>query len=204
MRYKTSAKVKPDEATSDSGFCLLRGAEMLNIRENIAKMVVVSVYGLILGALPHALAADVAPAETQTVATVVDPLDEFRNAKSLTETELKELLSAVGFEGKALRVAWTVAMKESNGRPVAYNGNTRTGDSSYGIFQINMLGELGPDRREKFDLKSNKELFDPVTNAEIAYYMTSGGQDWSSWKINPNHYNGQRYSELYKEFPKEH
>lgn len=177
---------------------------MLNIRENVAKMVVISVYGLVLGTLPHALAADVAPVETQTVVTVVDPLDEFRNAKSLTEVELKKLLSAVGFEGTALRVAWTVAMKESNGRPVAYNGNTRTGDSSYGIFQINMLGELGPDRREKFDLKSNKDLFDPVTNAEIAYYMTGGGQDWSSWKINPDQYNGQRYSELYKEFPKEH
>lgn len=204
MRYKGSAKVVYDRATRDSGFCLLRGAEMLNIRENIAKIAVMSVYGLVLGALPHALATDALSTEERRETIVVaDPLDEFRNAKTLDETELKELLEAVGFEGKALRVAWTVAMKESNGRPVAYNGNTRTGDSSYGIFQINMLGDLGPARRDKFDLKSNKELFDPVTNAEIAYYMTAGGTDWSSWKINPNQNNGTRYSMLYKEYPKE-
>lgn len=177
---------------------------MLNIRENIAKIAVISVYGLLLGALPHALAADVVSTEERRETIVVtDPLDEFRNAKTLTESELKELLEAVGFEGKALRVAWTVAMKESNGRPKAYNGNVNTGDNSYGIFQINMLGSLGEDRREKFDLASNKQLFDPVTNAEIAYFMTGGGKDWSSWKINPTTYNGQRYAVLYKEFPKE-
>ena len=31
-------------------------------------------------------------------------------------------------------------------------------------------------------LGSNAELFNPVKNAEIAYYMTNGGEDWSSWK----------------------
>lgn len=204
MRYRRSAKVEHDRATSNSGFCLLRGAEMLNIRENIAKIAVISVYGLVLGALPHALASDVVSTEERReTVVVVDPLDEFRNAKTLTELELKGLLEAVGFEGKALRVAWTVAMKESNGRPVAHNGNRNTGDNSYGIFQINMLGSLGEDRREKFDLQSNKDLFDPVTNAEIAYFMTGGGQDWSSWKVNPNQNNGQRYNMLYKEYPKE-
>jgi len=65
---------------------------------------------------------------------------------------------------------------------MAYNGNRKTGDSSYGIFQINMLGDLGVDRKEKFNLKSNVLLFDPVINAEITYYMTNGGTDWSSWK----------------------
>jgi hypothetical protein len=45
-----------------------------------------------------------------------------------------------------------------------------------------MLGNLGVDRKEKFDLKSNILLFDPVINAEITYYMTNGGTDWSSWK----------------------
>jgi len=72
--------------------------------------------------------------------------------------------------------------RESNGRPLAYNGDRNTGDHSYGMFQINMIGNLGPERLEKFNLKSNKELFDPVTNAEITYHMTNGGQDWSSWK----------------------
>ena len=109
-------------------------------------------------------------------------LESFENKVSLTDLELKELLSLVGFKGKDLVVAWAVAKKESNGRPLAFNGNHKTGDSSYGMFQINMIDSLGPDRRTKFDLESNAELFNPVKNAEIAYYMTKGGDDWSSWK----------------------
>ena len=109
-------------------------------------------------------------------------LESFENKTSLTDLELKELLSLVGFKGNDLVVAWAVAKKESNGRPLAYNGNHKTGDSSYGMFQINMIDDLGPDRRTKFDIDTNAELFNPVKNAEIAYYMTNGGNDWSSWK----------------------
>ena len=124
-------------------------------------------------------------------------LESFENKTSLTDIELKQLLSLVGFKGKDLIVAWAVAKKESNGRPLAFNGNHKTGDSSYGMFQINMIDTLGPDRRTKFDLESNAELFNPVKNAEIAYYMTNGGEDWSSWKgITP------RTKTWMKKFPK--
>jgi hypothetical protein len=124
-------------------------------------------------------------------------LESFENKVSLTDLELKELLSLVGFKGKDLVVAWAVAKKESNGRPLAFNGNHKTGDSSYGVFQINMIDNLGPDRRDRFDLDSNAELFNPVKNAEIAYYMTNGGEDWSSWKgITP------RTKTWMKKFPK--
>ena len=109
-------------------------------------------------------------------------LAKYADATSLTDSQLVELLKAVGFEGRGLRTAWAVAKAESNGRPFAFNGNVKTGDSSYGIFQINMLGSLGPDRKDKFDLDLNAELFSPVTNAEIACYMTKGGIDWRAWK----------------------
>ena len=108
-------------------------------------------------------------------------LDKYENATSLTDKQLVELLKAVGFKGQGLKMAWAVAKAESNGRPFAFNGNTKTGDSSYGIFQINMLGTLGPDRRDKFELDLNAELFSPVRNAEIVFHMTKGGIDWSSW-----------------------
>jgi hypothetical protein len=116
-----------------------------------------------------------------------ETLDKFSNtvyksSDQLTNKELKQLLQAVGFEGKALKTAWAIAKRESQGRPMAYNGNRNTGDSSYGLFQINMLGNLGVIRKEKFNLRSNVMLFDPVINAEITYYMTDGGKDWSSWK----------------------
>jgi hypothetical protein len=108
-------------------------------------------------------------------------LEQFKKAKKLTDEDLAILLYLVGFEGKDLKEAWAIAKTESNGRPVAYNGNTKTGDNSYGIFQINMIGSLGPQRREKFGLESNQELLNPVTNAEIAFHMSKGGLDWSSW-----------------------
>ena len=106
----------------------------------------------------------------------------YKPSMALSDEELKTLLWAVGFEGKALKTAWAIAKRESNGRPMAYNGNRKTGDSSYGIFQINMLGNLGDVRKEKFKLKSNVLLFDPTINAEITYYMTNGGTNWSAWK----------------------
>jgi hypothetical protein len=109
-------------------------------------------------------------------------LKKYENSHTLLDIELKQLLQAVGFEGEALRTAWAIAKRESNGRPFAFNGNVNTGDNSYGIFQINMIGQLGPDRREKFGLKSNAELFNPVKNAQITYYMSNGGQNWIAWK----------------------
>jgi hypothetical protein len=113
-------------------------------------------------------------------------LTKYENATSLTDSQLVELLKAVGFTGKGLKTAWAVAKAESNGRPFAFNGNTKTGDSSYGIFQINMLGTLGPDRRDKLDLDLNAELFSPVKNAQAVFYMTKGGTDWSSWSTIKN------------------
>ena len=124
--------------------------------------------------------------------------DTYKHSEMLAASDLKDLLWAVGFEGTALKTAWAVARVESNGRPLALNDNKSTGDKSYGIFQINMLGELGVDRLEKFDLVSNKELFDPVTNAEITYYMTKGGKDWSSWSASTG-----KAKTLVKEFPKQ-
>lgn len=109
-------------------------------------------------------------------------LAKFENSHKLSDRELIALLKAVGFKGKALREAWAVAKKESSGRPLAHNGNADTGDNSYGLFQINMLGELGEERRKKFGLDSNAELLNPVVNAQIAYHMSGKGTNWSAWK----------------------
>ena len=107
-----------------------------------------------------------------------------------TDEELAKMLSTIGFEGRALKVAWAVVKKESNGRPLAFNGNVKTGDNSYGIFQINMIGGLGVARRDKYDLNSNKDLFDTVVNDKIAYLMSNEGSNWSSWGVGKFPYNG--------------
>jgi hypothetical protein len=120
-----------------------------------------------------------------------------------SDQDLADLMEAVGFEGTAVRQAWAVAKKETHGNPRAYNNNPSTGDLSYGVFQINMLGGMGADRRMKYDLRTNNDLFNPVTNARIAFQMTDGGKDWSSWKVGQG-YNGgdeQSYREWYAKFP---
>lgn len=124
-------------------------------------------------------------------------LEVLRQKPQLTRLELKALLKEVGFEGKALSQAWAIAMRESRGRSIAFNGNEKTGDNSYGLFQINMIGKMGDIRRDKFSMVSNAMLLDPVTNAQIAYYMSDGGKDWSAWKgMTP------RAKEWLKSFPK--
>lgn len=110
-----------------------------------------------------------------------DILVKYQNSAKLTDLELKQLLKAVGFSGKHLVEAWAVAKKETKGNPLAYNGNRKTGDSSFGLFQINMLRDLGPDRRAMFGLNFNADLLNPVLNAQVAYYMSNGGKNWSSW-----------------------
>ena len=129
----------------------------------------------------------------------VSRLDELAATREqLKPRELKELLSLVGFEGKALKEAWAIVMKESTGRPKSHNGNSNTGDNSYGLFQINMIGSLGEDRREKFNLEQNSDLWNPVRNAEIAYHMSNGGKDFGAWGIGPNAYNGGTVGSFYK------
>jgi hypothetical protein len=109
-------------------------------------------------------------------------LKKYANAAALTDLDLVKLLQAVGFTGKGLRTAWAVAKSESNGQPIRYNGNRKTGDSSFGLFQINMISQLGPDRRERYNLKYNAELLNPVKNAQIVFKMTQGGTNWKAWK----------------------
>lgn len=168
---------------------------MENIKERVSEiahtwtsiaMITLFLFGVQPQPIQKAEALIVQPSKTQ-LQLKKETLEKFSNtvykpSEELTDKELKHLLQTVGFEGKALKEAWAIAKRESNGRPLAYNGNRKTGDSSYGLFQINMLGQLGIDRKEKFDLRSNILLFDPVINAEITYYMTDGGKDWSSWK----------------------
>lgn len=139
----------------------------------------------------------------------VKPLSYFENKTSLTDIELVWLLEAVGFEGQDLKEAWAIAKKESNGRPLAFNGNKLTGDNSYGIFQINMISTLGDDRREQFDLDHNADLFNPVVNAQIAFHMSNGGEVWRAWHIGKDPYtstSGSHYAkfkEWLSKFPTE-
>lgn len=54
-------------------------------------------------------------------------------------------------------------------------------DLSYGLWQINMKGSLGPERRKKFGLANNEALFDPATNARVMAALSENGKKWGAW-----------------------
>ncbi len=126
-------------------------------------------------------AAAAVPAEILEAEDIVPVKPTYKKNEQLDPQELKDILYGVGFRGERLREAWGTAMKESTGRPMAHNKNSKTGDNSYGLFQINMIGSLGPARLKEYNLDSNEDLFDPVRNAEIAFQMSNGGKNWSAW-----------------------
>jgi hypothetical protein len=88
---------------------------------------------------------------------------------SMDKSKIKDILSKAGFTGQALDDAVQIAQGESGYNPYAANFNKGTGDESYGLMQINMLGDLGPGRRKWFGIKKNEDLYDAQTNANAAY-----------------------------------
>lgn len=91
------------------------------------------------------------------------------------------LIHEAGFQGEAANIMYAIVMAESGGRAHAHNGNASTGDNSYGLAQINMLGDMGPQRLREFGLKSANDLYDPLTNLRVAYQMSQGGTKWTDW-----------------------
>lgn len=108
-------------------------------------------------------------------------LDEETKNYQMPNDELIDLLRNTGFEGYGLKVAWAVVQKESTRRVYAHNPNANTGDNSYGLFQINMFKDLEEARQIKYGIDDNRRLFDPATNARIAFDISNGGKDWSAW-----------------------
>lgn len=84
-----------------------------------------------------------------------------------------------GFKGDALKTMVAIAIAESGGNPWCHNPNPP--DDSYGLWQINMIGGLGPDRRKRFGITNNNELYDPLVNAKAAYELSGGGQNFKPW-----------------------
>jgi len=139
----------------------------------------ISVSGMTLAILVGLSAPAIAPSRADALTAQLAP---YQNATTLSDKQLVGLLKVVGFKGKHLQEAWAVAKKESHGNPLSHNGNRKTGDNSYGLFQVNMLGQMGADRRAQYGLAKNAELLNPVVNAKIAYQMSNGGKNWSAWK----------------------
>jgi len=89
--------------------------------------------------------------------------------------ELARVLDRRKFKKEDIWKMLAISWRESRWNPKAYNGNRSTGDDSYGLFQINMLGDMGPKRAKDFGITDYKELFDPITNVKAARIMYGGG-----------------------------
>lgn len=90
---------------------------------------------------------------------------------------------AAGFSASEAITATAIAMAESGGNPAAHNPNPP--DNSYGLWQINMIGGLGPARLREFGLSSYSQLLDPMTNARAArrVFLDAGGHftPWTTY-----------------------
>lgn len=98
-----------------------------------------------------------------------------------SQSDLYNAALAQGLPESAAKTAAAVGMAESGGNLNAHNTNAATGDDSYGAWQINMLGALGPARRAQLGLKSNDELFDLTTNARAMRMISSSGSNFEPW-----------------------
>lgn len=102
---------------------------------------------------------------------------------SLDAAGIAAAAKAGGFPDSEIPLAVAIALAESGGDPRAHN--TTPPDNSYGLWQINMYGPLGPSRRAQYGLTSNDELYDPVKNARAAYSIRRG-QGWTAWSVYTN------------------
>ena len=95
-----------------------------------------------------------------------------------SRAELEQLASSVGFSADDAKIAAAVALAESGGNPRSHN--TTPPDNSYGLWQINMYGNLGPSRRKAYGLPDNETLFDPRRNAMVAKHIKDSS-GWNAW-----------------------
>lgn len=90
----------------------------------------------------------------------------------MTAIEIYQTARNAGFPPNTAITMTAIALRESGGNPMAYNGTPP--DDSFGLWQINMLGSLGTARLQQFGLSDPSQLFDPDTNARAAYQIWGG------------------------------
>jgi hypothetical protein len=97
----------------------------------------------------------------------------------LSQAQIEMYARSAGMSNPQIMAA--IAMAESGGNPRAHNPIPP--DNSYGLWQINMLGAMGPARRKEFGITSNDALFNPAVNARAAAKIlaSQGPKAWSTY-----------------------
>jgi hypothetical protein len=95
----------------------------------------------------------------------------------LTPLQLFETMRRAGFPPVIAVTMTAIALRESSGNPAAFNGNTATGDKSYGLLQINMLSPQVNallTREIPAVAADEKALLDPDVNAQAGFLLYGG------------------------------
>lgn len=115
----------------------------------------------------------------------------------LNATQVAQVAYDAGWRSiQDVATAVSIAKVESDWNSTARYVGPR--DDSYGLWQVNMLGSLGPARRAQFGLKADAELLDPAVNGKAAFAIfTSAKGNWSGpWK---GTYKSIKYLAVYNE-----
>lgn len=113
-------------------------------------------------------------------------LEEIDITKPIAQPNLERLAIEGGFTSKEAKIMAAIAMAESSGLARALNDDLKTGDNSFGLWQINMIDtpnyKLGEERRKKLNIESNDELYNPAVNVRAAK-MIFDEQGFDAWSV---------------------
>ena len=117
---------------------------------------------------------------------VTYPVSQSYDAEKLTN-----LARSVGIPEEKVSTMVAIALAESGGDPTidtvkSGSDPDKKNEFSLGLWQINMLGRMGEERRKQFGISSNEELYDPVVNAKaaLAILNSQGLGAWGAYTNN--------------------
>jgi hypothetical protein len=108
----------------------------------------------------------------------------------VNQSQIFSYAKGAGLSDARAKIAAAIAMAESGGNPSALSNDSD--DYSFGLWQINMKGSMGPSRRALYGLSKNEDLFDPAVNARVMSAISHQGQNFSAWTT----YTSGRYQQF--------
>jgi murein DD-endopeptidase MepM/ murein hydrolase activator NlpD len=112
-------------------------------------------------------------------------------SQSYDAEKLTNLARSVGIPEEKVSTMVAIALAESGGDPTidtvkSGSDPDKKNEFSLGLWQINMLGRMGEERRKQFGISSNEELYDPVVNAKaaLAILNSQGLGAWGAYTNN--------------------
>lgn len=105
-----------------------------------------------------------------------------KDGPTTSTKDLIRLGMSQGLDPEKAIVMAAIALGESGGRPTAHNPNRSTGDNSFGLWQINMIDALGPERARALGIKDYEQLKDPNVNAR-GMKMILASQGLNAWSV---------------------